>query len=173
MDLSNEQKVQVTAWVKDGHSLSEIQSRLKQEFGLSLTFMEVRFLIDDLDLSLKDDSAAEKKPDAGPGALDEAVSGADSDGAGTTGEMDAGDDWQQPDSIPGGGRVSVDVDRIQRPGAVMSGNVTFSDGERMGWQLDQMGRLGLIPGKEGYRPSDSDLAQFQSALQAELQKQGF
>ena len=37
-----------------GAKLSEIQTRLASEFGLKLTYMEVRFLVDDLKLTPKD-----------------------------------------------------------------------------------------------------------------------
>ena len=42
-------------------------------------------------------------------------------------------------------------------GAVISGKVTFSDGEKADWYLDQTGRLGLGPQKQGYRPPASDV----------------
>ena len=64
------------------------------------------------------------------------------------------------------------MDQLARPGAVVSGKVTFSDGTRAEWHLDQMGRLGLVPEKQGYRPPASDVQQFQMALDAELNKMG-
>jgi hypothetical protein len=73
-------------------------------------------------------------------------------------------------AIPGG--VSVKVDTVMRPGALVSGKVTFSDGNSAEWYLDQMGRLGLVPGQQGYRPSPADVQAFQEQLQQELQKLG-
>ena len=70
------------------------------------------------------------------------------------------------------GRVSLTVDQLTRPGAVVSGKVTFSDGITAGWQIDQTGRLGLIAPQPGYRPPASDVAPFQAALEAELSKLG-
>jgi hypothetical protein len=64
------------------------------------------------------------------------------------------------------------VDQITRPGAVVSGKVTFSDGNRAEWYLDQSGRLGLAPELAGYRPPAADVQQFQVALEAELSKMG-
>ncbi len=174
MELNEEQKAQVISWVQEGIGLSDIQARLKVELGLSLTFMEVRFLIDDLDLTLAEKKPPQKRVE--PAASDHAAGGEADSGqqpAPDDSAMDAGGEWHEPDAVSGGGSVTVDVDRLQKPGAVVSGNVTFSDGERMAWQIDQMGRLGLVPGKEGYRPSEADLTQFQAALQAQLQKQGF
>ena len=60
-----------------------------------------------------------------------------------------------------------------RPGAVASGSVTFSDGNSAAWYLDQLGRLGLAPKKQGYKPPASDLQEFQTELQLELAKMGF
>jgi hypothetical protein len=69
--------------------------------------------------------------------------------------------------------VSLAVDQIARLGAVVSGKVTFSDGNTAAWQIDQTGQLGLIPSKPGYRPPASDVQPFQMALEAELSKLGF
>ena len=41
----------------------------------------------------------------------------------------------------GTGSVTVELDRIVRPGFMVSGNATFSDGVSGKWALDQMGRL--------------------------------
>src|SRR6266487_4407540 len=62
------------------------------------------------------------------------------------------------------------VDQIARPGAVVSGSVTFSDGNIAAWYLDQFGRLGLAPKKQGYKPPAGELQEFQTALQNELAK---
>ena len=68
--------------------------------------------------------------------------------------------------------MSVDLDRITRPGAVVSGSAVFSDGKRVQWLLDQYGRLALDAGSSGYRPSQQDLAAFQRELQALLAQRG-
>ncbi|MEM8550039.1 MAG: hypothetical protein AAGF10_04550 [Verrucomicrobiota bacterium] len=171
MDLSDENKAQVAGWIADGLGLSEVQQRLADEFGINMTFMEVRFLVDDLDLQLKD-----KEPPKSSADLNDAPAPAPGSAAAAA-EPEAPQPFPEEEAIApggGGGSVTVSLDKLQRPGALVSGSVTFSDGESMGWQLDQMGRLGLIPGKtEDYRPSESDLQEFQLALQAELQKKGF
>jgi hypothetical protein len=70
------------------------------------------------------------------------------------------------------GKVTVSVDQLARPGALVSGKVKFSDGKTAEWVLDQTGRLGLVPAEKGYKPPPADLQEFQIALQTELQKQG-
>ena len=149
MNLNEEQKKQVSGWIAEGSKLSDIQKRLEKEFGLRLTYLETRLLIDELKLVPKD---AEPPPQ--PKELPAQPS---------KGEKEAA-------SPPGG--VSVKVDTVTRPGAVVSGKVTFSDGNTADWYLDQMGRLGLVPGQQGYRPSPADLQSFQEQLQQELQNFG-
>jgi len=162
MNLTDIQKTEITKWIADGAKLAEIQSRLATEFGMKLTYMEVRFLVDDLNLVPKDPERAkepELKPE--PEAPKSSV---------PTPE-------HEPEALPqppkGGGNVSVSMDQIARPGALVSGKVTFSDGQNAAWTLDQMGRLGLSADQKGYRPAPSDLEQFQIALQNELGKMGF
>ena len=76
-------------------------------------------------------------------------------------------------SVPQTGKgVSLTVDQIARPGTVVSGKVTFSDGTNADWYLDQTGRLGIVPTKQGYRPPAGDVQEFQLALQNELAKLG-
>jgi hypothetical protein len=71
------------------------------------------------------------------------------------------------------GGVSVTVDHIAKPGTVVSGKVTFSDGQTADWYLDQTGRLGVVPKTAGYNPSPPDVQDFQLALQQEVAKLGY
>jgi hypothetical protein len=64
------------------------------------------------------------------------------------------------------------VDQIAKPGAIVSGKVTFSDGQTADWILDQTGRLGVVPKQAGYKPSAADVQDFQLALQQEVAKLG-
>jgi hypothetical protein len=152
MNLTEEQRQRVTAWILQGAKLSEIQNRLGQEFGLRLTYMETRLLVDDLKLTPKDPEPPKtEKP-----APDAKKPVEEKPPAETT--------------KPGG--VSLTVDQIARPGAFVSGKVTFSDGQKAEWYLDQTGRLGVIPAQQGYKPPAADVQQFQMLLQDELQKMG-
>jgi hypothetical protein len=157
MNLTEEQRQRVTAWVLQGAKLSEIQTRLAEEFKIKLTYMEVRFLVDDLKLKLKDPEPPKvAAPPAEP--------------------PKPAEEKKSPlaaESAPASGKVSVGVDQIARPGAVVSGKVTFSDGQTADWHLDQTGRLGVVPAKQGYKPTAADVQQFQAALQSELTRMGF
>ncbi len=162
MNLDDSQKQKVREWIEAGLKLSEIQDKLTRELGLKMTYMEVRFLIDDLGVKLKDKPQEPAVPNLpAPGA----PPAPDKAGALTGSAPD------QP--VGGAGGVSVTVDQITRPGALVSGKVTFSDAKSAEWYLDQMGRLGLVPKEQGYKPSQEDLMDFQAELQNELARLGF
>ena len=60
---NSEQKKQIAQWVNDGLGLSDIQKKINDDFGIVMTYMDVRFLVDDLDLDLVDEEE-EVVPDA-------------------------------------------------------------------------------------------------------------
>jgi hypothetical protein len=164
MNLDDTQKQKVREWIEGGLKLSEIQDKIGKEFGLSMTYMQVRFLIDDLGVKPKDqpkETAAPNLPPAGQPPK-----------AAPPGKQPLGSPAAPQEAAPSGG-VSVSVDQITRPGALVSGKVKFSDGKSADWYLDQMGRLGLAPKEQGYKPSEEDLVDFQAELQNELARQGF
>ena len=160
MNLDEAQKQKVESWINEGLKLSEIQTRMDKELGVRLTYMEVRLVVDDLKLTLKDPEPP--KPATPPPANTPEA------------EPEVLPIEPEPLEAPAsGGNVSLAVDQITRPGAVVSGKVTFSDGQKAVWYLDQTGRLGLGPEKQGYRPPAADVQQFQMLLESELSKLGF
>ena len=159
MNLNEAQQKTVSEWIAAGAKLSEVQNRLAKEFGLSLTYMEVRFLEDDLKLRLQDPEPPKPVTPPAPAASPAPAT------PGSPEEMEV--------LPPAGGQVSVAVDQIARPGALVSGSVTFSDGMKAEWYLDQTGRLGLVPKQQGYKPAPGDIQQFQMALEREMAKMGF
>ena len=165
MNLDESQRKRVAEWIGQGLKLSEIQNRINAELGLTLTYMEVRFLVDDLKLVPKDVERPKPPPTLAGSATPPA---ADSRKVAPNTEAPA----DEPAEIPASGGVSLSVDQLARPGTVVSGKVTFSDGNRAEWYLDQSGRLGLAPEKQGYRPQASDVQQFQAALETELSRLG-
>ena len=174
MNLNDEQKKTVSAWIAGGLKLADIQKRLAADLGVNLTYMEVRFLVDDLKLIPKDPPAPKAdKPIVGSLATGDAIPPAA--GAGADADPFPPEEPLPLDPLtPGGaGKVSVTVDAVTRPGALVSGNVTFSDGQGAVWYLDQMGRLGIGAKQQGYKPSPADLQAFQQALEVELSKIGF
>ena len=73
---------------------------------------------------------------------------------------------------PPTGAVSVTMDHLALPGALVSGRVTFSDGETGVWMLDQSGRPGLDPDNASYRPTQEDIQAVQQQLRAMIEKSG-
>jgi hypothetical protein len=151
MNLTEEHKKLVASWIAAGASLSDVQRRLKEECQIGLTYMDVRFLVDDLNLQLKE----QPKQSEAVERLAEAKQ---------QGEQER----ETAAPAPAGG-VQVTLDTITKPQALVSGKVTFSDGETAEWMLDQTGRLGLNPSKPGYRPSQQDVMSFQQELQRVVQ----
>lgn len=165
MNLDEAQKKTVTAWIEQGLKLSEIQIKLASEFGVTMTYMEARFLMDDLKVKPKDPVLAApvlvgSNPPASQGQAPPPA-GPMEDPAGLAGK---------PAAAPGG--ISLTVDQVTRAGSLVSGTVTFSDGNGAVWYLDQLGRLGMVPKTQGYRPSQEDLQAFQLELQNELARMG-
>ncbi len=167
MELSDAQKQAVTGWIAEGADVAEIQERLRNEFGINITYMDVRFLLVELEATPRDKpaSAARQTVAAPPPAADSAAEGVDSGGG-------AGNLFDEAGGT-GGGAVSVSFDKVIQPGAIVSGSATFSDGVSATWMLDQMGRLAINASQPGYRPSESDLQKLQVELSNGLQKMGY
>jgi hypothetical protein len=174
MSLTSEQKATVSSWIAAGDNLSAVQKKLREQFQVSMTYMDVRFLVDDLDLTLKDPApkadtsdvtkakASAPKPAAAP------VPGAAA--------PDADADALEEDALPPvPGNVIVDVDGVTlNPNAIASGTVTFSDGVIGKWIVDHQGRPGFTEiSQPGYRPSKEDAQAFMQELDAALRQKGF
>jgi hypothetical protein len=194
MTLTPEQKAAVSTWVAAGDNLSAVQKKLSEQFKLSLTYRDVRFLVDDLELTLKDPapkvdaSDVTKTPPAPkPGAekpaekkslLDKAK---EKLGLAKDEAASADDELNEPadldDAVPAGGTstLTVSVDKATLiPGAIASGSVTFSDGVTGNWVVDQYGRPGFTKvSQPGYRPSPADAQAFMQELSLALQQRGF
>ena len=149
MNLDDAQKKTVAGWIAEGLKLAEIQKRLFSELGLTVTYMDVRFLVDDLKLMPKDPPPkVDKSLIAAPAMASAMAPGADAPFEGSA--LPAG-------PPPGPGQVSVSVDALARAGSMASGSVAFSDGQSAMWHLDQMGRLGVAPKQAGYKPNPADV----------------
>lgn len=164
INLDEAQKKTVGTWIAEGLKLSDIQKRLGAEFGVNVTYMEVRLLVDDLKLTPVDVEPV-KPPELN-------TSSQPANARGSTQPLSKSDVPTGTEPLTPPGKVAVTVDGIARPGTVASGGVTFSDGNGAEWYLDEMGRLGLMPKKEGYRPSQQDVLAFQTELQHELARLG-
>ena len=144
MEPTQEEQQPLREWVEAEKTLAEIQTLLSENFKRSLTYMEVRFLLGDLGLKLKEQEKQEPQKPAE--------------------DLEAKSD-------PAAGGVRVTVDKVVSPGTMVSGQVTFSDGETARWMIDAMGQPRLEPQTPGYQPQQKDLMEFQQSLNKALQSQ--
>lgn len=152
--LTPAQISKVSGWVTEGANLSQIQERLSTEFSIPMTYMDVRFLVDDLNLALVEKEEPKKEEEV-PAEDPPAEAAA------------------PVPTVQGTGVVTVEVDTIAQPHAMVSGHVTFSDGEKADWYIDQQGRPGMAARSPGYRPTPQDITDFQTKLDAALRQAGF
>jgi len=97
MNLDETQRKQVAAWIAEGLKIGDLQKRMEAQWGLRLTYLEVRLLVDDLKLTPKD-------PPAPPPPHQTAAK--------------AGESLPPPD-LPAG-NVRLTLDQITRAGAMTS-----------------------------------------------------
>lgn len=201
MNLTPEQKQAVSSWVAAGDNLSTVQKKLSEQFKLSMTYMDVRFLVDDLNLALKDAApkadaadvakapakspAPVEKPAEKKGLLDRAKEklglGKGEEEAAEFEDLPPEEEFPEDADLPledepaAAGKVSVTVDKVTLlPGALASGTVTFSDGVTGKWMVDNYGRPGFTEiSKPGYRPSQGDAQAFMQELSMALQRRGY
>ena len=146
--LTQEQKDQIGKWVAGGMGLSDVQKKIKEDFGIAMLYMDVRLLVLEIGAQVKDKEEPKKivpPPD----------------------EVPVGEEGELP---PSG--IDVVLDKLVVPGAMVSGQVRFSDGEKARWMIDNQGRFGLDVSTPGYKPSESDLQEFQVQLRTMLKQQG-
>ena len=184
MSLTPEQKASVSLWVAAGDNLSAVQKKITEQFKVSMTYRDVRFLVDDLNLELKDPApkvdasdvsktpppvAKAPGPSAQPAGIADAAAESPADA-----EAELADDGLE-DRPPGASSVTVEVDKVTLiPGALAAGTVTFSDGVTGKWVIDQQYRPGFTEiSQPGYRPTPADSQAFMQQLSAQLQKRGF
>ncbi len=155
--LSEDQISTIAAWADDGDTLADIQRKMNEDLEIKVTYLETRFLLEDLKIELKSEPAPEPEESDDESAED------------PDGEVIL--DGSETAEAPGGDDAAVTIDKVQRPGALVSGKVTFAGGSAS-WWLDQMGRLGMDPDDEGFEPSEAQMMSFQKELQAAIQKSG-
>jgi hypothetical protein len=140
----NELKQCVATLLRQGQSLTEIQTLLRRDHATTLTFLDLRLLASEIEDVNWGKSTAQEAAEAEaadePDVITEAA------------EVDTG--------------TVVEVSKLARPGAALSGSVRFASGATADWVLDSYGRLALenAVGK----PTPEDLRGFQEELQRKL-----
>ena len=126
--------------LNEGHSLAEVQKMLEEELGIKMTYLDLRLLV--AELQDVDWSKQDAQKEAVTPELVEP---------------------EEPKS-----RTRITMSRVVRPGAAMSGEVTFASGAEAEWFVDAYGRLGINPKPGSARPTEEDLREFQMELQRQL-----
>jgi hypothetical protein len=175
MKLTPEQTNIVAGWVAAGDGLGAIQKKLADDLKISMTYMDVRFLVDDLNLSLKDPA-----PKVDVSDVSKAVPKAAP--AQPEGEAALPEDELPPDGMiptepaPAGAPVvTVEVDKVTLiPGAMASGTVNFPGGITGKWIVDNQGRPALTDvSQPGYKPSQEIVQAFMQELSTAFQSRGY
>lgn len=141
-----EQK-QIREFVKqkldEGISLSDIQKELQTIHGVKITFLELRLLASEIEevdwAKQKSDKVVEETNNETQRVEAEVV-------------QEKG--------------TAIEISKIKRPGAMVSGSVKFASGAKAEWIIDQLGRLRL-ENKTG-NPTAEDIQEFQTELQSVL-----
>ena len=186
MNLSEPQVAALRQWAADGATLSDLQTRLADEFGIHMSYMDVRFLVLDLGIELVEPKAPAADADlskaAPPSAPREEPAPYD-DGLGPEdADFDeepapGGDSPAAPQDAPAKdapANVRVEVSRLARPGFAVTGTVTFSDGVTADWGVTARGELEFVADEAhpDYRPSQKDAQAFMVELRKAISKMG-
>ena len=139
--MTNEERKQVVRdLLKQGRTLSEIQDFLRKEKGDSVTYMELRLLLSEMP-----DATLPEKETPKPAVLP-----------------------AEPKTAAG--KLSISVDQMPAPGAMLSGYARFGSGAKAHWFLDNAGRLGLEPELGSEKPTQKDMQEFSTELRRMLQQ---
>ena len=159
MDKELEQQIAafMTEELAKGTNLSALQNMVNEKFQTHLTYMEIRIIASELqvDWNATDPKAIAaakekaKKEEEAKKAEEEARLAAEN------GEAPAGD-------APG--KCVVTVNKVNPPGILASGTVTFSGGSTADWDVDQTGRPG-IGNLKGNQPTQQEAEEFMMELQ--------
>lgn len=161
--MTNEERKQtVKELLAKGQTLSQIQDYLHKEKNDPITYMELRLLLSEM----PDTKLPEKElpkavlPSAAP------------DAGGKLTPKDSGSlaGAKAPETV--GGKLSISVDQVPAPGAMLSGYARFSSGAKAHWFLDEMGRLGLEPELGSSKATPQDMQEFTTELRRMLQQTG-
>ena len=163
--LSDEQIKTIQDWADAGDGLPEIQQKLGSELDFKVTYLETRFLLEDLKIELKPEPVPEpeEEPEAEPEPQPEQEVPGDAPSEDAAAEIPTDDGPAET--------VTVTIDTVLRPGAIVSGRATFSGGNAIAWWLDQTGQLGMDADGD-FKPSETQLMAFQRELQKTIQESG-
>jgi len=171
----------IAAQLNAGVSLSDVQTKLAQEYGVKMTYFELRMLA--MGLSVDWEKQDKPKPAAAPAPVVAAAQQATAeagDAAEDAGDLedlpeaaeeedDAVDDDDMAEDEEAVGGTKITLDETPHPGAALSGTAVFASGASGKWALSRNGRLGFEPDEGSKEPDENDWQLFQAELQKTLQ----
>lgn len=171
MMTQQEIKAFIADGIAQGLSLSKIQDALTAK-GTHITYMELRLLASEIEVSQLEKLDKPKAKPAAPAAPaepapvpgmeegdDEELTPPEAPAALSAGEA-------APEAAPAAGKTVVEVNPIAKPGFLVHGSVKFASGVTADWFLDQDYRLGLS--NNSGKPTENDIMEFQKELQKVL-----
>ena len=166
-----------------GVSLSDVQTKLAQEYGVKMTYFELRMLA--MGLAVDWEKQDKPKPAATPAPVvaapqeaaandDDMAATDDFNAEDTEAEPTDDDDNEEPDDdeAAADGETKIVLDETPHPGAALSGTAVFASGASGKWALSRNGRLGFEPDEGSEEPDENDWQLFQAELQKTIQSIG-
>ena len=176
----------IASQLNAGVSLSDVQTKLAEEYGVKMTYFELRMLA--MGLAVDWEKQDKPKPAAAPAPVVSAApqeAAADDDGMAAADDFNAddaedmetepaddGDDEEPEDGDAAEGETKIVLDETPHPGAALSGTAIFASGASGKWALSRNGRLGFEPDEGSAEPDENDWQLFQAELQKTLQGLG-
>ena len=162
--MDKELEQQISAFMGEelakGTSLSQLHSMVNEKFQTRLTYMEIRIIASELqvDWNANDPKAIAAATEKAKKEEEAKAAEAEAALAAENGEAPASD-------APG--KCVVTVNKVNPPGILASGTVTFSSGSTADWYVDQTGRPG-IGNLKGEPPTQQEAEEFMTELQKVL-----
>ena len=165
--------------LNSGMSLSDLQKLLDSEYGMKMTYFELRMIVSGLRIDWDKQEKKQRPVIPTPQAPSPAPKApapkkeASLDGLAEDSQPLDDEDEEETDDTDDtdDGNTVVTIDDSPMPGAVMSGSVKFASGASGKWMMNRMGQLGLASLDEGSeQPTQDDLMLFQQELQSVLEE---
>ena len=159
MDKEIEQQIAafMTEELAKGTGLSELQTMVNEKFQTHLTYMEIRIIASELQV---DWNATDPKAIAA--AKEKAKKEEEAKAAEEAARL-AAENGEVPET-DAPGKCVVTLNKVNPPGILASGTVTFSGGSTADWYVDQTGRPGL-GNLKGDQPTQQEAEEFMMELQ--------
>lgn len=176
---TNERDQLIMEKLNEGMSLSDVQQLLDSEYGIKLTYLDLRMISSSMavewEKQQKHKKAAQTDISQSAPQPEESVQEEQEEESYSSEEKeDIAEDTEEDAAVEdeeqaGQGKAIVNLDEVPQPGTSLSGTVVFPSGASGKWILNRMGQLGLSELDEGSsEPTQEDYQAFQAELQGQL-----